>query len=227
MDWIIYLIVFILGSLGGALTTYSKTKGKNKALLEDIGRLEEEKQKIQSKHAIELESIKKQNSLDIELRKYKYLDKKEQFNKYFSLIDQFNHMSNTALTEKFAPMMTNFFNTAISDNNEDQALMEFNNQVMGLSNEINAEYLKIKNESNSVRLVTSANIDQLLDQLEHTIEQSKEESFTIMKVIASPEYQQDSSILEPYKQNALKTGEKINQLRRNILNEMKAELDEI
>lgn len=84
----IAIVNFLLGFLVFYLTAYSKTKGKNKALKEDISKLEDEKQKIIAKYQAETESIKKQHTLDIEKRKFQYEDKRIQFQKYFSILDQ-------------------------------------------------------------------------------------------------------------------------------------------
>lgn len=84
------VLSFLLGMFVLYFTAYSKTKGKNKALQEDISRLEDEKQKVLAKYKIEMEEIKKQHSLDIEKRKYLYDEKRQQFVKLFSLLDEFH-----------------------------------------------------------------------------------------------------------------------------------------
>lgn len=70
------IVSFVFGILVLYLTAYSNAKGKNRALEEDVSRLEDEKQKIIAKYRAETEELKKQHSLEIEKRKYKYEDKR-------------------------------------------------------------------------------------------------------------------------------------------------------
>ncbi|WP_076409363.1 hypothetical protein [Shewanella sp. UCD-KL12] len=76
-DMFTHGLAFIIGALSLYFTAYTKTQGTNKALREDIHSLESAKQKIITKHATELESVKKELLLDIEKRKYQYEDKSE------------------------------------------------------------------------------------------------------------------------------------------------------
>ncbi|AXY01229.1 hypothetical protein D1115_08540 [Vibrio alfacsensis] len=67
-ELIIGFIAFCGGCITVYLTAYSKEKGKNKALKEDLIETENEKKRIQAKFDTELESIKKQHALDIKTR---------------------------------------------------------------------------------------------------------------------------------------------------------------
>ena len=86
MEYIIGLISFLLGIASGYFIAYGKEKGKNRALKEDIESLEDQKQQVQIKYTRELEDLKKNNALNIELRKHKYEEKKIQFAKFFTLL---------------------------------------------------------------------------------------------------------------------------------------------
>ncbi|EGQ7962059.1 hypothetical protein HRO21_003740, partial [Vibrio parahaemolyticus] len=87
-------IAFFIGIITVYFTAYTKAKGANRALKEDVQSLEKTKQEIISKHAEELESVKKEYQLEIEKRKFKYEDKRAQFSKFFKLIDEFNSKCN-------------------------------------------------------------------------------------------------------------------------------------
>jgi hypothetical protein len=108
IDVIINILSFGFGALVIYLTAYLKVKGKNKGLIEDISKLENEKQKIIAKYRVETEEVKKQHSLDIEKRKFQYEDKRAQFSKYFSLLDEFHSKCNAVFLDKFQPIMTEF-----------------------------------------------------------------------------------------------------------------------
>lgn len=53
-----HVTAFLLGGLAIYLTAYSKAKGVNKALKEDINELESSKQRIITNHALELEKLR-------------------------------------------------------------------------------------------------------------------------------------------------------------------------
>lgn len=92
---------FVIGIIVVYLTAYSKAKGQNKALREDLSALEDEKQKIVAKYMAEAEELKKNHALDIEKRKYQYDEKRAQFVKYFALIDEFHGKSNDIFSNSF------------------------------------------------------------------------------------------------------------------------------
>lgn len=91
------ILGLILGFLSGYLISYFKEKGKNKALLGDIHRLTSEKERVISDF-----------KLDIEKRRYKYESKKEQYFKYFNLIDEFGKTSNDDFYEYFFSVVDDF-----------------------------------------------------------------------------------------------------------------------
>lgn len=89
MEYIIELISFLLGVASEYFIAYGKEKGKNRALKEDIESLENQKQQVQIKYTREMEELKKDSAFEIELRKHKYGEKKNQFAKFFTLLDEF------------------------------------------------------------------------------------------------------------------------------------------
>jgi hypothetical protein len=117
-----YAICSILSFLAGAgflyLTAYTKQRGQNRALREDISNLENEKLKIAAKYNAELEEIKKGNTLEIEVRKHKYEEKRKQFSKFFEVLDKFHERSNSALQEDFFPVIEKFMVNHISAESE-------------------------------------------------------------------------------------------------------------
>jgi uncharacterized membrane protein YraQ (UPF0718 family) len=88
------IIGLVIVFFSGYLISYFKEKGKNKALLSDIKRLTEEKERIVSDF-----------KLEIEKRKYQYESKKEQYFKYFNLIDEFGKSGNDDFYENFFPIV--------------------------------------------------------------------------------------------------------------------------
>lgn len=229
MEVIINLLSFLGGIFIVYLTVYTKAKSKNKALLEDIEKLEDEKQKIIAKYRAETEEIKKQHTLDIEKRKFQYEDKRTQFSKYFSLLDEFHGKCNSAFAEKFQPIMTEFMNGYLSDDPEEQhqATLKYNEDVQELFFELNAEHLKIKTETNSIRLIATPEVDTLLDTLEESVKLATDQSTDMLKFMATPEFWQDQSLVAPYQAEIEKSGKSVLDSRYKLREQMKAELNEI
>ncbi len=221
----IAIVNFLLGFLVFYLTAYSKTKGKNKALKEDISKLEDEKQKIIAKYQAETESIKKQHTLDIEKRKFQYEDKRIQFQKYFSILDQFHAKSNKIFTERLAPLMNEFM--ASSSATDDESNKAFNSGIQSLFNELYEEQIKISSETNSIRLISSPEIDELLVKLESAIKASTDDASNMLKFMATPEFMSDQTLLSPHQQKAEKSGASVLEYHKELRNRMKYELNEI
>lgn len=167
MEYIIGLISFLLGIASGYFIAYGKEKGKNRALKEDIESLEDQKQQVQIKYTREIEELKKDNALNIELRKHKYEEKKNQFAKFFTLLDEFHAKSNEIFMERFGPIYSKFMENYLVDDEstQNEAIAEFNQGMMGLFGELNQEHLKLTTETNSIRLISSEILDGHLDQL--------------------------------------------------------------
>lgn len=223
------IVSFVFGILVLYLTAYSKAKGKNRALEEDVSRLEDEKQKIIAKYRAETEELKKQHSLEIEKRKYKYEDKRAQFTKYFSMLDQFHGKSHKIFTERFPPIMNEFLGSYLEDNEESKnnAIVVFNSGIQTLFHELYEEQIKISNETNSIRLISSTEIDKLLDELELAVKNSTDDAGEMMKFMGTPPFWTDQTLLSPYQRRAEESGALVLQCRDKLRSQMKYELDEI
>ncbi|MEK7184832.1 MAG: hypothetical protein AAB683_01705, partial [Patescibacteria group bacterium] len=131
------IIGLVLGFLSGYLISYFKEKGKNKALLSDIGRLTEEKERITSEF-----------KLEIEKRKYKYESKKEQYFKYFNLIDEFGKASNDEIYESFFPVLDEFNKNYLGadgeKNKELEALNSFTSKVNRMMSRSNENLIRLR-----------------------------------------------------------------------------------
>lgn len=228
-DLLTHGIAFIIGALSLYLTAYTKAKGANKALKEDIDVLENAKQKIITKHAAELESIKKDHVLDVEKRKYQYEAKRAQFSKFFQLIDEFNAKCNSAFFERFPSMFQRLLAGQLSECTEvsNNSILEFNTEIMRLFNELNEEQLKVSHESNSIRLIATPEIDALLDQLALDIKSSYDDSVSMLKFMGTLEYLIDNSAIAPYQTRLTESGYKVVSSREALKTQMKMELNEI
>jgi hypothetical protein len=224
-----HALAFLIGALSLYFTAYTKAKGTNKALKEDIGSLESLKQQIITRHAEELESIKKQHQLDIEKRKFKYEDKRVQFSKYFRLIDEFNSKCNLVFIERFPQMLLRLLEAQMSECKDasDKSVLDFNHEIMILFNDLNEEQLKVNAESNSIRLIASPELDALLDDFSEHIKHSYEDAVMMVKFMATPEYVLDNSLVKPFEEKVTESGALVLKSREALKQQMKFELDEI
>ena len=224
-----HALAFLIGALSLYFTAYTKAKGANKALKEDIESLETLKQQIVAKHTNELESIKKQHQLDIEKRKFKYEDKRAQFSKYFRLIDEFNSKCNSVFVERFPQMNQRLLAGQISgcQDTANKSLLDFNHEIMRLFNELNEEQIKVNTESNSIRLIASPEVDALLDSFSEKIKQSYEDSVAMLKFMGTPEFILDKSLVKPLQEQVVSSGAQVLKAREALKQQMKFELDEI
>lgn len=226
---IFYLLSLLVVGFSGYFVAYIKAKAKNMALKEDITILEEEKQRIQGKHAAELEKIKALHSLEFELRKHQYQEKRNQFAKFFGLLDEFNRRNNAAFTERFNPIINALFSEYTEDDKElkNKAISNFHENIQALFDDIGEESLRLTTETNSIRLISSKKIDNLLDELEKNTATLTEQSISMMKIMATPEFWADQTIIEDYQRHALETAESVKSIRNNLRMQMKEELGEI
>lgn len=230
IDYFYFSIVsFLLGMFLVYITAYTKAKGKNKALQEDNIRLEQDKQKVVAQHRNETEELKKQHSLDIEKRKYQYEEKRHQFSKYFKLLDEFNKRSNQTFAEEFYPIMNEFFNAIIESEDDvyQTELIKFNEKIQVLTHKLHEESLKVSTETNSIRLISSPEIDKLLDAMELAIKQVTDQSTEMMNFMMSEDFIKDQSLITPLVKRSEESGAVVKGYRNDLIAQMKKELDEI
>ena len=178
----IELIIGILGVLGGFalgfFTSYFKEKGKNKALIQDLKRITEEKEKVSSKY-----------QLDISKRKYKYEDKREQYFKYFNLLDNLSAEGNKDAQNSFIPAINKFNEDFVGANGDKKkelkATTEFSKSVNELMFKSNESLLQLKQETNTIKLIAGKKVLKILDELEIAYANSMEQSANMMRDLSN------------------------------------------
>jgi len=226
---VIVFISFCFGALSIYLTAYTKEKGKNKALKEDVFELENEKQKIIAKFQTEMEEIKKQHSLDVKKREFKYIDKREQFTKYFALLEGFHSKTNSMIVESFQPIIGEFSVAFMNGTQEEQnvAIHNFSNSINVLSQELNSELLTLKTKTHGIRLISSIELDLLLNELELAVTKSTNDATAMTQFMSKPEFWADQSLLKPYEEQNLSSGNKVAEIHEKVKLQMKSELNVI
>lgn len=128
------------------------------------------------KHDKELKKLQHSLDLDLEQRKVAYTLKVKQYENYANMIDNFGKKYQTELMEKMLPIVSDFMlgiQRDVSDQNKINNLSSiFIQKSLLLNNEINQEYMKIKSQTSSLKLIASDNLLKVFNRLEKHIEYS-------------------------------------------------------
>jgi hypothetical protein len=214
------LIGLFLGFLSGYLFSYFKEKGKNKALLSDIQKLTAEKERISSEY-----------KLDIEKRKYKYESKKEQYFKYFNLLDEFGKNSNNEMYENFFPVLDEFNKHYLGANGnkkkELEAITEFSSKTSNLLSKSNENLIRLRAETNTIKLIANSEVLNLLNDIDQLYDLSMEKSAQMLKEMANNIVFNNQEAISLQRQEVELLGTEITRLHTELLSEVKQELNEI
>lgn len=232
MEEIIFkLIFFVAGGFSGFFASYFKKKGDNIALLEDMRRLEEEKRNVEKHFTLEIESVKKDYQLDIERRKYQYEEKIQVYANFCSDLDLYQSKEQDILKEKAMPIINQFLQKIKipheSFNENNQAFSEYFSNMILLCNELNLAYATLKNQSNKLRLITSAESDILLDELLLNLKASTDISNSLILLLATPEGMQNENKKNEHITALLNLDVENKALRHTLIRQMKVELESI
>lgn len=213
-------ISLILGFLVGYLTSFVKEKGKNSALIEDLEKITEEKEKVSAKF-----------ELDISKRKYKYEDKRTQYFKYFNLLDQLSVQSNKEAQEEFYPAITEFnisYLTAYEDIEKVTiATANFMNAVNKIMFKSNESFLKLRQETNTIKLIAGPAVSKTLQETEIAYEKALDTSAQMMRDLAENIITQKQDIQIKQQSEIEEIGKSLLLLKEKLIQEVKNELDEI
>ena len=214
------IIGLVAGLILGYLSAYFREKGKNKALLGDIKRLTAEK-----------ESVIAGYKLDIEKRKYKYESKRDQYFKYFNLIDDFGKKSHQEMYDTFYPIIDefnrDFLGTDGNKQKELETLNRFSAQVNRLVASSNDNLIKLRQETNTIKLIAGDNILNLLGKLEKYFDLSFEKSTLMLKEMGSNIISGNPDRINEHRKEVEELGAEIIKIHQELIKEVRNELDEI
>ncbi len=134
-------------------------------------------------------AIKMPRVVGMEKRECRYDEKRQQFVNYFKLLDEFHRKNNEIFTLQFHPIMNRFL---ASNSTKDitarySAITEFNSEVQSLFNQLYEEQQKVISGTYSIRSISSARLDELLDKLESAVEKSTADAAEVLKFMATPD----------------------------------------
>lgn len=214
------ILSIIVGFILGYFTSYFNEKGKNKATIEDTEQITEEREKVTSRH-----------NLDITKRKIQYETKSNAYIKYFNLLDELSQSGNTEAQEEFLPALEKFNSEYIpnADNVEkaSKAVSEFSNSMQKLMFKSQEKYIKFKNETNGLKLIAGEEVLKLMTEIDEISQNSFEVSTQMMKDLAESIITKNLKKLDAQKKTLENLANKTNILKEELTKEIRKELSEI
>lgn len=220
--YLIYMIFAFLGLLILYIKTYTTEKAKMEVLKSENKKLIEE-----------TERIKKDFQLEISKRRYQYESKKEQYILFFKLLDQFTNEANKSTQEKLLPILDefnrNFLNSSSRNDKkgENNATSVMSKKIQRLTFEANESLIKIKQETNTIRLIASDRIIQKLDLLELAYDKNMEQAIKMMNDLPKQMMSNDQYGMKKSQREIEISELVIKEIKDEIIELMRKELDEI
>ena len=220
--YLIYMIFAFLGLLILYIKTYTTEKAKMEVLKSENKKLIEE-----------TERIKKDFQLEISKRRYQYENKKEQYILFFKLLDQFTNEANKSTQEKLLPILDefnrNFLNSSSRNDKkgENNATSVMSKKIQRLTFEANESLIKIKQETNTIRLIASDRIIQKLDLLELAYDKNMEQAIKMMNDLPKQMMSNDQYGMKKSQREIEISALVIKEIKDEIIELMRKELDEI
>ncbi|KDS49484.1 hypothetical protein M093_3271 [Bacteroides uniformis str. 3978 T3 i] len=181
----------------------------------------------------ETERIKKDFQLEISKRRYQYESKKEQYILFFKLLDQFTNEANKSTQEKLLPILDefnrNFLNSSSRNDKkgENNATSVMSKKIQRLTFEANESLIKIKQETNTIRLIASDRIIQKLDLLELAYDKNMEQAIKMMNDLPKQMMSNDQYGMKKSQREIEISALVIKEIKDEIIELMRKELDEI
>lgn len=214
------ILSIIGGFILGYFTSYFNEKGKNKAIIEDTELITEKREKVTSKH-----------NLDITKRKIQYETKSNAYMKYFNLLDELSQNGNTEAQEEFLPALAKFNSDYIpnADNVEkaSKAAAEFSNSMQKLMFKSQEKYLKFKNETNALKIIAGDDVLKLMTEIDEISQLSFDVSTQMMKDLAESIVTKNFTKLDSQKNTLENLANQTNTLKEKLTIEIRKELSEI
>jgi hypothetical protein len=215
------------------LKSFVQEKAKLKALKSENEKLIYQTEQIKSQYNRELEEIKKEHQLNITKRKYQYESKKETYFKFFQLLDQFTRENNVKNQENLMPILDEFnrnYLHASSQNNkrnETNAVTVMSKKMQKLMFDSSQDLMKIKQETNTIRLIASDEILNKLDLLNLAYDNSTEVSNKMMNSLPTLMLTNNQEQMKAEQREIEISAMVINSIKDQIIELMRTELNEI
>ncbi len=185
------------------------------------------------KHDRELETLKHSLNLDLEKRKKIYEMKATQFEKYFRMADDFGKKQQVDLPKRFQPIfdecLRNYLKAEQEGNQEASrgVIAHFSSQIGSIMNEGMEEYLSLKFETNSLKLIASERLASIFAQLKALYEKAFKTSNDFMTKLVELIVSNNQQQIQTYQKLMEEQADAIKEQLSNLMNQMRLELKEI
>ncbi|CAA7197232.1 hypothetical protein [Chryseobacterium potabilaquae] len=218
------------GLFVGWIATYVNEKAKQKALKNENKNLVEETENIKSHYTEKLEEIKKDHQLEIAKRKYQYESKKDIYITFFKLLDTFNSEQSFSSQERIKEIIEEFnrnFTNAKTTKAQQNASIVFTKKLQAMSLDSNKDLIKLKQETNSIRLLASDEVIAKLDCLDEGYDLAMKESDHLLISMPKLIMKNDEEEMAEYKKKIQIHGQLIESIKKELIELMRKELTEI
>ncbi|WP_394674416.1 hypothetical protein [uncultured Chryseobacterium sp.] len=227
---IIGFATFVSGLFAIALKSYLTEKGKLKAQIGENKKLIEQTEDIKSKFNKELEEIKKEHQLDISKRKYQYESKKDAYISFFRLLDSFSNEQNITAQEKLKEYTNEFNRNYLNGKNvksQNNATVVFSKKVLSLSSETYKDFQKLRQETNTIKLIASDEVIKKLQFFDYCYEEFMKISDKMMKSLSVLILNNDEEKMRAQQHEIELNGKLINNIKEELIELMRQDLNKI
>jgi len=217
-----YLVLALIGLLVLYVKTYFQERAKRSALSATNKKLVEE-----------TESIKKEHQLDLSKRRYQYESKKEQYLGFFKLLDKFTNEATLKSQAELIPIIDefnkNYLNASSQGNKkkENIAVTVMSKKIQKLTFASNEELTKLKQETNTIRIIASKDILKKLELLEQSYDEIMEQSNQIMSDLPKHMLVNNQEKMNQQQENLQVSAMVTKGIKDDIIDLMRKELNEI
>lgn len=185
------------------------------------------------RHDRELEGLKHSYNLDLEKRKKIYQMKASQFERYFQMVDDFGKRQQVDLPNRLHPIfnayMENYLKAQATGGQEAStaAITKFGSQISEIMNEGMEQYLSLKSETNSLKLIASDALAILFDDLQNSYDRAFNISQEFMGKFVELIVSNNQSEIQRYQELMFEQAEEIKGYADKLMSQMRLELKEI
>lgn len=169
--------------------------------------------------------------LEIEKRKYKYESKREQFLKYFNLVDDFARKSNDDIRAKFLPLLNTYNDAFLSGHGnkerETTAITDFSEGIQTILFEANQDLLRIRGETNAIKILAGERTLTLIKDMDGLYDASFELSGSMVKKLITAVATNNFTEIHELEREAKEIGSNILRTKELMIAQIRIELDEI
>ena len=185
------------------------------------------------RHERELEALKHTYNLDLEKRKKMYEMKAAQFEKYFRMIDDFGKRQQVDIAKRMQPIFNKFMEDSLKASDlgdkkaETTAITTFSSQISDITNEGMDQYLSLKSETNSLKLIASDELALLFDELQASYDSAFNATQEFMSKFVELAMANNQEEIQRCQETMAKQGNIIKENAEKLMNQMRKELKEI